>query len=457
MGKYNKTIITEQGLELLNRAKFENKKLIFTQAKAFSDYDMKSIIKSANCSDVIVNDINFEISAIYTNETITNDSDVNCIGLYAKIDNSNEILFSYSTAINPTTIIAYDGINPITYEFYILSGITQLDNITLEITQAGLATKEDLLKKWTKYEVETKELLPLPSKETIGVDKLFYVKDENKHYQTKQISDISYSKEEKTYTSGTLENRPVATSEAIYNAIDVIKWFKSIINEIPLNEIEYITLTGDLPVKGTYVNGTYIYKSDTQTLHLVDATVSSGYIDLTNFEIVDNLDNLVNDTYYYNTTDSKLYYYAEYIWQEIEVNEVAEEPTWNEETSGKYYLLSNTLLYLGITIMPIYQWVSPQKININLFIVQMSTISSDYEAIIDSAGKTYYKYIYTNSDIKEVDTDYDVYKGDTELVDMWDIYDDEFLNVIKVDVFDGYAEIFIKDIPANAFSIKLKQ
>lgn len=94
------------------------------------------------------------------------------------------------------------------------------------------------------------------------------------------------------------------------------------------------------------------------------------------------------------------------------------------------------------------------------FIITMpvaTTPEVNYVTITDEASKVYYKYTYTNAEVKNKFSVRDIYLGDETLLDNIDNMESEYGNVIKVICLNGSIEVYIKEIPTNTFSIKVAQ
>ena len=94
------------------------------------------------------------------------------------------------------------------------------------------------------------------------------------------------------------------------------------------------------------------------------------------------------------------------------------------------------------------------------FIITMpvaTTPEVNYTTITDEASKVYYKYTYTNAEVKNKFSVRDIYLGNETLLDNIENMEDGYSNVIKVVCLDGSIEVYTKEIPTNTFYIKVAQ
>lgn len=94
------------------------------------------------------------------------------------------------------------------------------------------------------------------------------------------------------------------------------------------------------------------------------------------------------------------------------------------------------------------------------FIITMpvaTTPEVNYTTITDEASKVYYKYTYTNAEVKDKFCMRDLYLDGLTLLDDIENAENEWGNVIKVVCNDGSIDVYIKAIPTNSFKIKVAQ
>ncbi|MBA1394246.1 hypothetical protein EQ500_10295, partial [Lactobacillus sp. XV13L] len=150
MSKYNKTVLTEQGLELAakaakGRAKFtiskaaaSDEKLTgigidelekLTQLPGIVQYgQIKDVANSTQDKDVVIG-----VSLLFDNQSLDQSHDLNTIGLYAKEEGSDEeILYALTTAVEPETLPDYQDEVLFKFNITMFVVVGRADNVTVK-------------------------------------------------------------------------------------------------------------------------------------------------------------------------------------------------------------------------------------------------------------------------------------------------------------------------------------
>ena len=157
MGVYKAAVVTESGQNLIAQAFTSEKKLIFTSAKT-SSYSypagtnisaltglqdvVQSVIPSGtkttggNVAQVTVRFYNYSIDQAYLIQTF---------GLYAKIEDGEETLFSVTQAMVPDEMPVHSEVSPSAYIYNIQSTVQNASQITITVNPTGAASVQDFL------------------------------------------------------------------------------------------------------------------------------------------------------------------------------------------------------------------------------------------------------------------------------------------------------------------------
>lgn len=151
MANWNRPVITNQGLELINNS-LNNGTIRITSVKMSSDRlsgDLRSktsianIKKSVNPSSVSKIEDKIKVSAILTNQGNSTGYNLETIGIYAT-GNSGEILFGLITAQDSDHIPADNGSGVITINFELFFNVNRNANFSINYTSDALLTVNDL-------------------------------------------------------------------------------------------------------------------------------------------------------------------------------------------------------------------------------------------------------------------------------------------------------------------------
>ena len=157
MGAYRAAVVTAGGENIIAQALADNMALEFTSAKTSSyaypsgtniaaltglqDVE-QSVIPSAS---QVINSNVAQISVRFDNNEVTQTYLIQTIGLYAKVGNGSETLFSVIRAITPDEMPVQSATSPSAFIYNIQHTIQNAAQITMVVNPAGTATVQDIL------------------------------------------------------------------------------------------------------------------------------------------------------------------------------------------------------------------------------------------------------------------------------------------------------------------------
>ena len=162
MSKYNKTILTNAGLDLAAKANSGKAKFTITRAatstekladKSISELQkltaLPSLMQYGEINNVAdsAQDKNIVIGTelIFNNKDLTTSYNVNTIGLFAKEDGSNkEILYALTTAAEPETMPDFKDKVLFKFNMTMFVVVGQTDNVSVNVTDNGVVTQQQL-------------------------------------------------------------------------------------------------------------------------------------------------------------------------------------------------------------------------------------------------------------------------------------------------------------------------
>ena len=157
MGVYKSAIITAAGINLVAESLTGDKTISFSTAKAssyaypaetnFSELtDLQDVMQSVEPSSAqVINGNIVQATVRFSNEKVENDYLIQTIGLYAKINDGDEILFSVLQAITPDQMPKQNPVSPTAYIYNIQTVVNQASQITVTVNPAGTATVQDII------------------------------------------------------------------------------------------------------------------------------------------------------------------------------------------------------------------------------------------------------------------------------------------------------------------------
>ncbi|WEV39290.1 hypothetical protein OZX58_03370 [Lactobacillus sp. ESL0680] len=182
MSKYNKTVLTNAGIDLARKVNAGQAKFSITKAATSSEnLSDKSIADLQNMTELpsvmqygVITDV--EDSALdkdtvigmdlkFNNKDLAHGYSVNAIGLYAKEDGSdNEFLYAITTAVDPEHMPDFNNKAMFQFNVTIYVVVGRSSNVTINVTEEGVAAKkyvdDELEKKVDKttYDKDKKQL-----------------------------------------------------------------------------------------------------------------------------------------------------------------------------------------------------------------------------------------------------------------------------------------------------------
>ena len=157
MGVYKSAIITAAGINLVAESLTGDKTISFPTAKTssyaypaetnFSELtDLQDVMQSEEPSSArVINGNMVQVTVRFSNEKVENDYLIQTIGLYAKINDGDEILFSVLQAITPDQMPKQNPVSPTAYIYNIQTVVNQASQITVTVNPAGTATVQDII------------------------------------------------------------------------------------------------------------------------------------------------------------------------------------------------------------------------------------------------------------------------------------------------------------------------
>ena len=157
MGVYKSAIITAAGINLVAESLTGDKTISFPTAKTssyaypaetnFSELtDLQDVMQSVEPSSAqVINGNIVQATVRFSNEKVENDYLIQTIGLYAKINDGDEILFSVLQAITPDQMPKQNPVSPTAYIYNIQTVVNQASQITVTVNPAGTATVQDII------------------------------------------------------------------------------------------------------------------------------------------------------------------------------------------------------------------------------------------------------------------------------------------------------------------------
>lgn len=156
MGVYNKTIITNAGINAIAQAIAESQTLAFKTAKT-SSYaipdgtniramtSLRDIVQSVKLpTPSVYNSNTVQVYARFSNTNIATEYYINTIGVYASLAGGAEFLFAVLTAITPDRQPVFDENSPTAFIYNILMQISEAESITFAVNDTGTATVADI-------------------------------------------------------------------------------------------------------------------------------------------------------------------------------------------------------------------------------------------------------------------------------------------------------------------------
>lgn len=162
MSKYNKTVLTNAGLDLVIKAARGKTKFTITKTAASADNladkkieelqeltDLPNIVQYGQIVDVAdsTQDKNVVIGVglYFNNQDLTQSYDLNTIALYAQEEGTDkEILYGLTTAVEPETMPDYQDEVLFKFNITMFVVVGRADNVTVKVVEDGVVTEDKL-------------------------------------------------------------------------------------------------------------------------------------------------------------------------------------------------------------------------------------------------------------------------------------------------------------------------
>ncbi len=164
MSKYNKTILTNAGLDLAAKASSGKAKFTITRAatstekladKSISELqqltalpslmqygEINNVADSAQDKSIVIG-----TELIFNNKDLSNSYNINTVGLFAKEDGSDkEFLYAITTAVEPEMMPDFKDKVLFKFNLTMFVVVGQTDNVSVNVTENGVVTQEQLAK-----------------------------------------------------------------------------------------------------------------------------------------------------------------------------------------------------------------------------------------------------------------------------------------------------------------------
>lgn len=153
MASYNDTVLTNNGIAILNRVLAGKCTIAFTRAvSSIADYSGKTLSELQALTSLANIEQNgvatrfdtrsktmVSIDLLFTNKDLQNSYEIKTIGLYAKAsDSSTEVLYAVATASDPETMPAYVDQKLAKFTLTLYTKVGQADKTSITITDEGV-------------------------------------------------------------------------------------------------------------------------------------------------------------------------------------------------------------------------------------------------------------------------------------------------------------------------------
>ena len=184
MATFKRSVITEKGKEYISRALSNNTKILLNRIES-TEYvyvdtvDITKILnldnpkQSVNISEVTKNKEKVKIRGIFTNDGLNATYKMNAIGVYAKDDMDNEILFAILIAENPDTISPPQGQSITTITLDLIFVLSDEVNVSLTVDNNALVSMHTHNEFKKVVEKNYIKKIDYATEETHGIAKLY--------------------------------------------------------------------------------------------------------------------------------------------------------------------------------------------------------------------------------------------------------------------------------------------
>lgn len=302
MSEYNKTILTNEGIDLARRANKGTATFSLTRGVSSTDNlsektveelqnltQLPSIQQSVKLSDVGDTSDNSDtvlgVRMTFDNQNLKTGYNVHTVGIYAKEPDKNEILYGIATAKTPEYIPDFSEQTLFKFDFLMYLVIGRTDKVTVEVSPDDVYRKKEV---YSKSEVDT-AVAKLDKKDAEIVKSLSDYKLENSTYHTnfeKSVTDRLGTKADKTTVEqqlGTKADKSNTYTKDEVNSKVAPKadkgYVDSELNKKADKATTYIKTEVDNKIAGQVksVNGHTANASGAVTLPTLTANVLTGY------------------------------------------------------------------------------------------------------------------------------------------------------------------------------------
>lgn len=235
MSEYNKTILTNAGIDLARRANKGTATFQLTRGASSTDNlsgktieelqnltQLPSVQQSVILSDVVNTTDNPDtvlgIRMTFDNQNLKTGYNVHTVGIYAKEPGKNEILYGVATAKTPEYIPDFGEQTLFKFDFLMYLVIGRTDKVTVEVSPDDVYRKKDT---YNKTEIDTKvsdAVSKLNNKDAEILKNLNDYKQENKTYHQNLEQHID-TKADKSAVNQQLETK--ADKSTTYTKVEV--------------------------------------------------------------------------------------------------------------------------------------------------------------------------------------------------------------------------------------------
>ena len=239
MSEYNKTILTNAGIDLARRANKGTATFQLTRGASSTDNlsgktieelqnltQLPSVQQSVILSDVVNTTDNPDtvlgIRMTFDNQNLKTGYNVHTVGIYAKEPGKNEILYGVATAKTPEYIPDFGEQTLFKFDFLMYLVIGRTDKVTVEVSPDDVYRKKDT---YNKTEIDTKvsdAVSKLNNKDAEILKNLNDYKQENKTYHQnfeQQINQNLDTKADKSTVNQQLSTK--ADKSTTYTKVEV--------------------------------------------------------------------------------------------------------------------------------------------------------------------------------------------------------------------------------------------
>lgn len=179
MGKYKQAVITNNGQSLIAQATAGSGTIMYTFVKT-SSYaypsgtniagltDLQDIVQSVKPSAAgVFNNTMIQVSATFNSTGVEADYLIQTIGVYAKLDDGDEVLFAVIQANTPDQMPEESEISPTSIIYNIQITVQQAASISVTVDPSGTASVQDISNLQNQINVIQQEIGQLENVMTI--------------------------------------------------------------------------------------------------------------------------------------------------------------------------------------------------------------------------------------------------------------------------------------------------